>query len=300
MENLNWRLLICVGAIPSLIFLFAAILFLNESPSFLLVNGRRQEAERVLTSLRDDNGVSGVPIDLGPEPEMAVQTTSSQQSSMDKLRIVLGRHFLYTTITVCVSCFNLNFLFYGGLYAFPQVLPHLELQLSPAVNLMLGAISEIPGYLAGVILCSYMSRKSSMLLYLLAVLISVLCFSFSVRDPIFAKHLEWLLQIGLLGHKTFTAVGFLVVYVYAVEVYPTVVRTTGAALTVTCGRLGAIVVAPIFENLRFATTSDTLFFSLTAGICAVNAMLVLFLPFETKDAVLQDHLDEHQSISKPM
>merc|ERR1719504_167036 len=72
----------------------------------------------------------------------------------EKLGIVLGRHLLYSTIVVCVSVFTLNFLFYGGLYAFPQIIPQMKLSVSPCVNLMLGAMVELPGCAIAVVLCA--------------------------------------------------------------------------------------------------------------------------------------------------
>lgn len=299
MMDLNWRYLICLGTVPSFVFLIVAILVLNESPSFLMVNGRRDEAQRVLQDLRNSNGALDVDIDLA---DPALSTSSEQRPSVsirDKLGIVLGRHLLYTTMVVCVSVFTLNFVFYGGLYAFPRVLPDLKLHVSPAINLMIGASVEMIGFVGGSIVCNYLSRKTSMLMYLLVVLTSTLTFSFAglrIMNTSLERHLEFMVQCGLLGNKIFTAVGFLVVYVYAAEIYPTVARTTGGALCIAFGRLGSIVAPTAFENLAFLTENHAAYFNLTAGLCAVNAMLVLFLPYETQGLVLQDHFDEQQPI----
>jgi putative MFS transporter len=303
MMNLSWRWLVCKGAIPSVVFLLMALCMLTESPSFLVVKGRHEEAKVVLEDFRKANNAMDVNIDL-VDPSTSVSAPQPRRPSItirDKLSIVMGRHLIYTTVVACLSLFTLNFLFYGGLYAIPQVLPNLKLHVSPAVNLMVGAFAEMPGYLVGVLIGNHLSRKNCMLLYLLSVLTSTLLFSIAgtqVRDVGLERGLEVLLQVGLIGNKVFTAVGFLVVYVYVTEVYPTVARTTGGALCIGVGRLGSIVAPTVFENVTYLTGDYAAFFNLTAGLCAVNAMLVLFLPYETQGLVLKDHFEEHHPLTR--
>jgi len=295
MIDLSWRWLICLGAIPSLVFLMLSMFMLTESPSFLMVSGRHQEAQDVLLEMRSANNALHVDVTL---PDQALTVGPVRRPSVtirEKLGIVFGRHLAYSTLVVCVSVFTLNFLFYGGLYAFPQVLPDLKLHVSPAVNLMIGAMVEFPGFFVGVLVGNRLSRKMCMLMYLLAVLTSTLTFGYAgmgILGSGLEKGLEMLVQFGLVGYKVFTAVGYLLVYVYAAEIYPTVARTTGGALCIAFGRLGGMVAPTIYENLFYATESHAAFFNFTAGLCAVNAMLVLFLPYETSNRVLQDHLPE--------
>lgn len=302
MVHLNWRWLVCMGSIPAFVFLGFALCVLHESPSFLMVQGRFEEAQSVLEDFRSSNGASDVHIDVAKNAEevceSACETPRTPRTSFrEKLAIVFGRHLLYTTLVVCASVFTLNFLFYGGLYALPQVLPEMKLHVSPSVNLMIGAIVELPGYLMAVTFGEYFSRKNAMLLYLLAAIMSTLTFSMAGMELLndsTPKSFEILVQMGLVGNKMFTSIGFLVVYCYSTEVYPTVVRTTGGALCLAFGRMGAIVAPTVFEHLLFMTGSYAAFFNLTAGLCAINAMMVLFLPFETQGCVLQDHLEEQQ------
>lgn len=301
MQDLRWRKLVCWGAVPSFVFLLLSLSMLTESPGWLQVNNRQDEARRALNALAESNGVS-----ISDVSDWVPRRPSVTSSAMDKINVVLGRHLLYSTVVVCVSVFTLNFLFYGGLYAFPQVLPELKLRLNPSMNLVVGALSEVPGYFIGIVLGSILSRKTCMLIYLLMVIASTVVFSVAVVNMPSRIYLDgvqvmasppqhWvevILQAGLIGQKVFTAFGFLVVYVYSVEIYPTVARATGGALCIAAGRFGSIVAPSIFENLLYITDSHSTFFSFTAGLCAVNAMLVLFLPYETKGEILKDHLDE--------
>ncbi|MFS8025393.1 putative major facilitator, sugar transporter, major facilitator superfamily [Helianthus anomalus] len=59
MESPNWRLMLGVLSIPSLVYLFLTIFFLPESPRWLVSKGRMQEAKQVLQRLRGKEDVSG-------------------------------------------------------------------------------------------------------------------------------------------------------------------------------------------------------------------------------------------------
>ncbi|XP_071700559.1 monosaccharide-sensing protein 2-like [Rutidosis leptorrhynchoides] len=59
MESPNWRLMLGVLSIPSLIYLLVTIFFLPESPRWLVSKGRMQEAKQVLQRLRGRQDVSG-------------------------------------------------------------------------------------------------------------------------------------------------------------------------------------------------------------------------------------------------
>lgn len=60
MESPNWRLMLGVLSIPSLVFFFLTIFFLPESPRWLVSKGRMQEAKQVLQRLRGKEDVSGM------------------------------------------------------------------------------------------------------------------------------------------------------------------------------------------------------------------------------------------------
>ncbi|KAK9051875.1 hypothetical protein SSX86_028503 [Deinandra increscens subsp. villosa] len=59
MEAPNWRLMLGVLSIPSLIYFFLTVFFLPESPRWLVSKGRMQEAKKVLQRLRGKEDVSG-------------------------------------------------------------------------------------------------------------------------------------------------------------------------------------------------------------------------------------------------
>ena len=210
-----------VGGVP-------AYWLLVESPVLLAARGRAEEAEAALRTMRQQNGVDG-------HPQVITYVGSSSQSAKEdeavhgifyQMKIIFGRQFLFTTFVVGVSTFTLNFNFYGGLYAFPQVLPQLDLQFSPAANLLFGAVAEIPGFFLGLFAASRTTRKSAILAYIASSVASILFLLFGLGTLTGAESPHATLA-GFLGMKVFVNVGFLVVYIYASEIYPSVARTSG-------------------------------------------------------------------------
>lgn len=283
MKHLDWRWLILLGSIPSIILLFSAYFFLSESPFFLASEGRKEEAAAVLNKIARDN--------CRPEVSTDFQTTAKthgDEAWYEKLCAVVGTKFLYSTIVVGYSTFCLNFVFYGGLYAFPQVLPDMDLSVSPAMNLIIGALSEIPGYVVGVIVGNHIKRKDAMQVYLFVMVISLVMFAYGARSP---KQNELMLQFGFIFYKMNTSVGFIVIYVYSMEIYPTYCRNTGASLCLAAGRIGALVCPLMYEWLTDATGTYMTYIYFMMGSCALNMVLIYFLPFETKGRALPEDLE---------
>mmetsp|Transcript_21993 Transcript_21993/g.63406 ORF Transcript_21993/g.63406 Transcript_21993/m.63406 type:complete len:470 (-) Transcript_21993:143-1552(-) len=290
MRDLDWRWLLLWGAAPAVLLLALAAPLLPESPRHLAAKGRAEECRLALEAMARKNGrpLRGAP-ELGPP---AAAPAAPLAEILGKLGIVLGRHLAFSTFVVCFSMFSLNFLYYGGLYAFPQVLPELELRVAPAASLMAGAAFGVPGYLLGMALGGHMGRKALMLLYLAGTCLSTVLFTYAAG---FLGHghlddlAEVLCQVGFVGNKLFTTMGFLVVFVYSIEIYPTVARTTGTGLCIASGRLGSILCPLLYEQLSETPGGYFTYFHLMALMCVANAILVFFLPYETAGTKLSDH-----------
>lgn len=300
MKNLNWRWLIGMGAIPSALFVAFCALFLLESPSFLAIHGRKEEAKHVLEKMRRQNGhPESMPVDFREPRRMQSQRTVFGD--------ILGPTLLFTTLVTGFSCFTLNLLFYGGLYAFPQILPEIETGLSPAATLLFGATMEIPGYLFGLFVGVNLSRKLGIEFYLVGTLLATLLFAYGAKELLADTHKSkdeafWLdvwLQSGVVLNKVFTSVGFLIVYCYTIEIYATRVRTTGTAVCISLGRLGSISCPLIYEYVTEFTGTPLTFIYFMAACCGVNAVLILFLSIETAGKPLKDHDDEETTPLKP-
>lgn len=273
---LDWRWLLACGAIPSIVIGFMAMLFLWESPSFLACRGYHDQAKDVLRNMRHFNGCHDVPIDFKP-PMVVGPSNGAYDGFARQLSIVFGPKMIYSTITVCYSCFVLNFIMYGCLYSMPQVLPKVNMGVSPALGLVVGCLWEVPGIILGICLGMSMARKSAMLFYLSTCGGALLLFAYAGGVAERNQGVELLFQAGYFGVKAFAACGFIIVYQFASEIYPTAARTTGSAVCIAGGRVGSITCPIIFEQVQAYFGSFEVFYYMMAVCCAVNFMAVFFM-----------------------
>jgi len=312
MRELNWRRLLAMGAIPSIIIGCLAAAFLFESPFFLALNGRHFRAKRTLEDMRRLNGIDDqVSVEFRSPFHGGSQEVERTASGRDvrracsippwskQLSIVFGRQLIVPTLACCFSCFVLNFTIYGGLYALPQVLPGVKMGISPATALAIGALWEIPGIILGMCLGTVMARKSAIALYLGASFVSLTVFAYAGAYPLRTRTIELLMQAGFAGIKCFGTLGFVVVYQYSTEIFPTTARATGTAACVAFGRLGAMSCPFVFESLQKLTGDFSSFFYTTAALCAMNGIVLAVLP-ETKGAPLPDMVLNVGGAAKPL
>ncbi|CAD7939022.1 unnamed protein product [Amoebophrya sp. A120] len=235
MRELDWRWLITMGALPSLILGLYAYYELHESPMWLKTQPNREsEAAEVLGSMRRANlrwrvggtsltdlltptrsrgkhdqlyaavegggggdgeaaadeeevwhgpieiastkitGSPGSPADRLQDNSTTGDNNNKNTASLGLLRKVFSYEYASSTIVLCWTTFTLNFVYYGGLYAFPQLLEGIgdTLTVSPAVSLVLAAVCEIPGCVIALLLGLYCFRKPALVLSLLLCCLS--------------------------------------------------------------------------------------------------------------------------------
>jgi len=288
MNHLHWRRLVRLGTIPSAVFIVAAALFLHQSPFFLAEAGQQTAASQVLEQMRRDNGLPSERVDFR-SPEREGRLDMSFESQLRKLW--RGPLFPTTLILMC-SCFNLNFAFYGGLYAFPTVLPTLAgaEQVSAGLQLVLGSLCSLSGALLGGFLGASFRRKPMIKVLWLVLVCCLILFAVGATHDGRVCVVLW--HIGYYGMKIMTSSQFVVTYVYTSEVYPTSIRTTGCGFAFASGRLAAMLAPLAFEKLTALTGSYGAFFYVMAGSCLLNLLVIDFLPVETFNSALADSIKE--------
>jgi hypothetical protein len=297
MKDLNWRRLLQLGALPALVFLILAALLLPQSPFFLAQNGKRREAREVLAIMQYDNSLPTAPMNFQeviPEDNPAAE--EAEVFDPEQFAQLYRGPLAATTTIMSYSTFTVNFAFYGGLYAFANILPHLKegtksVHASAGAELLVGAFWEIPGYILAVAGSLYMPRKLILKVACFTTVLSILLFCSGAEGGTGAiPSLAW--HTGYYLFKCIISCLFAMDYIYIGEVYPTSVRATGSSLNIAFGRVGAVLSPLIYEQLRDWTGSFSIFFYLLAGMCVINGILVDFLPIETYNSKLKNSLKD--------
>jgi MFS family permease len=289
MVDLHWRWLLVMGALPALFFGILALIFIDQSPYYLSINERHEEAREVLRRMSSDNFLDDIDVTFDTSKSKKRKQTEPEQEVL-QWRLLFSGDMIYTTAIMVYSCFVLNFIFYGCLYAFPNVMTDVDLGSTPAASLILGALIELFGLLFAILVATTWPRKLVMKIYLGLVTISLLSFAIAAEgSSTIASAMRW---EGYYGIKFFTSIGYIVAYLYVTEVYPTACRTTGTSVCLAGGRLGAILSPEIFEAIEELSGSFTLFFYLIAVLAGLNFYLVNSLTYETQGMMLRESADD--------
>lgn len=269
----DWRLLFRLAAIPAVIFFVFAQFTLWESPSYLAQAGDRAGAERVLAAMARSNRREHVDV-------RAFQVAAQSHDRAALHHAVFGRRMALHTAMTAFGAFALNCALYGGIYAFPQVLPDSSFGVAAAPALLVGVAWEIPGHLLG-ITCGVLDSKRGALVIahsMLFVAAGVFAWAGSLTPEQTTPLIRNVLFDSYLGQKVFASMCFIVVYQYAAELYPTSARATGTAFVFAIGRLGSAMSSTTYEWMLTLTRTWTPFFYLMSVISAAAAAGFLLVP----------------------
>lgn len=289
LDTLHWRWLLTVGGLPWLVFFILSALFLGEAPQFLAVSGRRDEAISVLRSMRDTNAAGDFPVEF-QDSSPTSRCCSRGGSMLHEYMLLFHREMRVTTLIMMSLLFAVNFGYYGSLYAFPQVLQDVEFGGSPGMNLLLGALAEIPGCLVAVVVGLFFPRKPAMMGFFIATGLAYLAFVAVAQGGLSNFVGPMTLQLSYWSIKGSGNGSFLIVILYASEVFPTEVRATGLAACYGVGRVAAMAAPVVFEALSARPSGANIFFIGIVILMGLNVLAVPFLPFETFGAPLRDRV----------
>jgi len=297
MLSLDWRMLLRLASLPALALAIVSLAFLHQSPFFLSQAGQPHEASEVLRSMSRENCLPDIgPMNFKNVPGHAIAT---RDMGLQFCAIWRNRNLWISLLILMNLCFLLNFNFYGGMYAFPNILPyvhggnmHLH-QTSASAELLFGALWEVPGIVLACFVCPFFPRKFLVKVYLTFSASSLILFAGTVGGS--TELLTILYHIGYFGNKCFGLFGFVVVYLYVSEVYPTAVRTTATGISLAAGRFGTTVAPLVYEKLTEVTGTFCTFFYVGAMLSLLSLAMIDFLPYETFESSLKESFDDSES-----
>mmetsp|Transcript_28435 Transcript_28435/g.62060 ORF Transcript_28435/g.62060 Transcript_28435/m.62060 type:complete len:497 (-) Transcript_28435:92-1582(-) len=289
MKNLQWRPLLRLGSLPAVFFGILAMSpdMLVESPRYLAVQGRLQEAMEVLSTMAAGNGMMTARIDFRP-PEL-----HRAQKWWEPITEIFSKEYRLTTFITTFGGATWNLIYYGALYAFPQILPGLTMGSSAAAELLYGALWELPGILLAIFLAITLPRRQMMGTIGVVGAVVLVMFAVGAANPELA-HQGLLLHVGYAGIKLIAIPGFCIYYLYPGEVFPTTSRTTGMAFVTAGARVAAMVAPMLFEYVTLKW-SFAVFFYLGAIMAFMTSIGAYLLPFETLGKALEDTAKTNES-----
>ncbi|XP_039015362.1 organic cation/carnitine transporter 7-like [Hibiscus syriacus] len=304
MPRLNWRWVLAFSAVPSFVLLFLYGVA-PESPRYLCMKGRTADAFEILEKIASVNRAKlpagslasskveeSAPSDES-SPLLPSLSTSSTQSKLglSSFFMLFSPKLIRTTLLLWVLLFGDSFSYYGiilitsklssresGCFSTIQSSgDHQDYSLF--ANAFITSVAELPGLFLSATLVDRVGRKKSM------TCLFILAFLFLL--PLLT-HQSALLTTCLLFGARMNAMGtFTVASIYAPELYPTSVRTTGAGVASAVGRIGGMVCPLVAVGLVNAC-HQTAAIGLFLAAIVVSVIVIQLFPYDTKGRELSD------------
>jgi putative MFS transporter len=269
--NVGWRILLAVSALPGALVFFIRR-HIPESPRYLLIEGREEEARRVLQQVARENGKT-LNIDRLEVQERTERIT---------LAALWKKRYARTTLMLWVGWFCISLGYYGVFIWLPGIFVERGFAfLRTYQNTFLLALAQLPGYFSAAYLVERWGRKWTLAVYLLFS--GLFTYLFAV-----VSGLPFIVGSAMLM-SFFTLGAWGVLYAYTPELYPTEVRATGMGWASGMTRIAGAI-APILGGWLISV-SLVVALTLYAISFVIGGVTVFLLGRETKGRPLLETVE---------
>lgn len=269
----GWRWALAIGALPALYAVFVRR-GLPESVRFLEARGRVEEAEAAVRRFERAAGVEPVASPLSePVPSPGPRALWAAGT---RLR----------TAALWVVWFSINFAYYGAFIWLPTLLVANGFSLVRSFGFTLViTLAQLPGYAAAAFLIETWGRRATLATFLAGSALGAGLFA--------AADGETAVLVTGMVLSFFNLGAWGALYAVTPEVYPTVLRATGAGAAAGFGRLASIA-APLCVPPLLDAGGSGLVFGTFAAFFVLGALATWWLP-ERRGRSLDDTVVEHLS-----
>ncbi|XP_071730188.1 organic cation/carnitine transporter 4-like [Rutidosis leptorrhynchoides] len=277
----TWRSLYIASSIPSIIFVFVILPFIYESPRWYLIRGQTENAMKIMRAIATTNGRS-IPenVYVARDEETNNLDEKSHEirskevvtgSVLDALKSRLTRIRLILVVGINFTC---SIVYYG------LSLNVVNLETNLYLNVLVNALAEVPAFYLTAVLIDRFGRKP------LAIGTQWFSGLFCIAGCfIGSKGVMKVVRMGcgVLGIFGMAAT-YNLLFIYAMELFPTVVRNAALGCATQAAQFGAIL-APFVVVLGGGVPF------MIFGICGlVGGLLTFYLP-ETLNKPLYDTMN---------
>jgi MFS transporter, putative metabolite:H+ symporter len=273
--SFGWRPLLATSALAAVLVLWIRR-SIPESPRYLAISGRVDEAKEILARIATANG--------RPTPEGDL-TVGERQAGSPVANLWAPR-LRRVTVMLWITWFCISLAYYGIFTWLPAVFVERGLPpLQTYQNTFILALAQLPGFFSAAYLIERWGRRNTLGLYLLAS--GVATFLFAIVTGFGGL----LASAVLMSFFSLGAWGSL--YAWTPELYPTEIRTTGMGWASGMARVAGVI-SPTLGGILFALALLNAL-SLWAAAFAIGGLAVFLLGVETKKQALSDTVSDAQA-----
>ncbi|MEC0244414.1 MFS transporter [Paenibacillus chitinolyticus] len=209
------------------------------------------------------------------DPPRFRKERSGETSFAAKVKSVWSRDYRRSTVMLWVLWFTVVFSYYGMFLWLPTVMVLKGFTLVKSFQyVLIMTLAQLPGYFTAAYFIEKFGRKFVLVTYLVLTALSAVWFGGASTEGM-------LIAAGMcLSFFNLGAWGGL--YAYTPELYPTGIRSTGAGLAASFGRIGGIVAPLLVGVLVGWGIGIQAIFILFFVVILIGASAVLFWGDETK------------------
>ena len=212
-----WRFVLASSAIPALISI-PLRLSARESPVWLSLQGRREEAQRI--------------IDTSLGPGFRLPSTPARNLASSPWRVLLSHRYRRSTFVGCALYVCLVVPYFAVSTFIPQVMAALNVSGNETAGLIY-IIGLMVGSVGGLLMVDWFPRRVFVIGSFAVTSAALLLSAISVNLPDFLTVLAFAVFSFVLSAAQAQ------IYVYLPELFPTLVRASGLGIAVAVSRLGA-------------------------------------------------------------
>jgi Sugar (and other) transporter len=277
----SWRSMYKVMSVFPLVYSALILPYVSESPRWLALKGRTDEAMQVLVKFAKRNGK------LIPDNVFVLNPTCTQSGQSQKRESLWSTGWASKRIgTVMLAGFGVGFVYYGVQLNVENL--NFNVYFTVAIN----ALMEIPAVFIGSVFLGFTDRR--VLFSTSAFLAGISCLLCTILSGKGKGKGSW----GQLGIE---AVGFMaaslsfdVIYIYCVELFPTNVRNFSVSMLRQSLMLGAAI-APVMVVL--GRLKPAISFFVFGALSIFSGVVTFWLP-ETRNSPLYETLEQQENEEK--
>lgn len=298
-QHIAWRLMLGLAALPAIGIAFGVI-FMPESPRWLVMKGRVSDAKRVLLTI--STTPEEAQLRLHQITQAAAGPVPGPNPTDWRGQGVWKELFLKPTRPIrrmLVTAIGINFFMQASgndavIYYCPEIFKaagiHSKKQLF-GVNVIMG-IAKSSFVLLSALYLDKFGRRPLLLLGSLGMAVSLSGLGLgsrileeSTRKPLWAVVLS---IVAVCADVSFFSIGLgPITWVYSSEIFPMRLRAQGSSLAISVNRLVSGVVSMTFLTISEKITFAGMFFVLAGIMVIATIFFYVFMP-ETKGKTLEE------------